>query len=187
MSGLELERVIQDTHGVRRALRRIAREVVEACGGVDDLAIVGIHTGGVHLARRLTDLIAEDEGRRPLEGQIDITLYRDDVFIGLPQPVVGRTEVPFDVDGVHLVLVDDVLFTGRTIRAALDAIVDYGRPARVWLAVLVDRGHRELPIQADSVGVTLSTDAAQSVKVELVEEGHAEDRIVLLRGREGSA
>ncbi len=183
MTALELERVVLDSAGVRRALRRIAREVVEACGGVEHLAIVGIHTGGVHLATRLADIIAEDEGERPAEGQIDITLYRDDVFIGLPQPVVGRTEMPFDVDGVHLVLVDDVLFTGRTIRSALDAIVDYGRPARVWLAVLVDRGHRELPIQADSVGLHLSTLESQSVKVELVEEGHPVDRVVLLRGK----
>jgi pyrimidine operon attenuation protein/uracil phosphoribosyltransferase len=175
------ERLLLDADGVRRALRRMAREIVESSGGVEQTAIVGIHTGGVHLARRLCDLIAEDEGQRPLEGMLDITLYRDDVLMGLPQPVVGRTEMPFDITGRRLVLVDDVLYTGRTVRAALDAIIDYGRPAWIRLAVLADRGMRELPIQADFVGHRVSTTAGESVKVELTEEGAAEDRIVLRR------
>ncbi|MCB9728676.1 MAG: bifunctional pyr operon transcriptional regulator/uracil phosphoribosyltransferase PyrR [Deltaproteobacteria bacterium] len=181
MSHAADERLILDADGVRRALRRIAREIVESCGGVDRMAIVGIHTGGVHLARRLAELIAQDEGRRPDEGMLDITLYRDDVLIGLPQPVVGRTEMPFDVTGQRVVLVDDVLFTGRTVRAALDAVIDYGRPAWIRLAVLADRGMRELPIQADFVGLRVSSVAGESVKVELTEEGAPEDRVVLRR------
>ena len=185
MSGLKQERVVLETDGVRRALRRMAREVVEANRGLDKLAIVGIHTGGVHLAKRLVELIEQDEGAAPSEGAIDITLYRDDVFIGLPQPVVGRTEMPFDVTGSRVVLVDDVLFTGRTVRSAMDAIVDYGRPQWMRLAVLVDRGHRELPIQADYVGVTVGTERDQSVKVELVEEGKSADQVVLYRKEVG--
>lgn len=177
------ERLLLDADGVRRALRRMAREIVESSGGVERTAIVGIHTGGVHLARRLCDLIAQDEGQRPAEGMLDITLYRDDVLMGLPQPVVGRTEMPFDVTGQQVVLVDDVLYTGRTVRAALDAIIDYGRPAWIRLAVLADRGLRELPIQADFVGHRVSSARGESVKVELTEEGAPEDRIVLRRAK----
>jgi pyrimidine operon attenuation protein/uracil phosphoribosyltransferase len=177
------ERLLLDADGVRRALRRMAREIVESSGGVERTAIVGIHTGGVHLARRLCDLIAQDEGQRPAEGMLDITLYRDDVLMGLPQPVVGRTEMPFDVTGQQVVLVDDVLYTGRTVRAALDAIIDYGRPAWIRLAVLADRGLRELPIQADFVGLRVSSARGESVKVELTEEGAPEDRIVLRRAK----
>ncbi len=184
--GLTLKRVLLDGPGVRRALKRMAREIVEGAGGVTDLAIVGIHTGGVHLAERLADFIAEDEGVRPAEGMIDITLYRDDVLIGLPHPVVGRTELPFDITGSKMVLVDDVLYTGRTVRSALDAIIDYGRPRWIRLAVLVDRGHRELPIQPDIVGLSLTTEAAHTVRVELTEAGAAEDRAALyLRTRPG--
>ncbi|MEE2779035.1 MAG: bifunctional pyr operon transcriptional regulator/uracil phosphoribosyltransferase PyrR [Myxococcota bacterium] len=181
MSGLKQERVVLEADDVRRKLRRMARELVEANGGLEKLAIVGIHRGGVHLAKRLVELIRQDEGVAPDEGAIDITLYRDDVFIGLPQPVVGRTEMPFDVTGSRVVLVDDVLFTGRTVRSAMDAIVDYGRPQWIRLAVLVDRGHRELPVQGDYVGVTVGTERDQSVKVELVEDGSSEDRVVLYR------
>lgn len=179
MTGLKLVRTLMGEDTIRRVIARMARAIVEASGGTDRLAIVGIHTGGVHLARRIVEIIAADEGQRPTEGMIDITLYRDDVFIGLPQPVVGRTELPFDLEGTQIVLVDDVLFTGRTARSALDAVIDYGRPACVRLAVLVDRGHRELPIQGDVVGLTVTTERSQSVKVELVEAGAAEDRVVI--------
>ncbi len=186
MSHLELERILMTGDDIRRALRRMAREIVETAEGVERLAIVGIHTGGVPLAQRIAAIIEADEGQRPAEGMIDITLYRDDVFIGLPQPVVGRTEMPFDVDGMHIVLIDDVLYTGRTVRSALDAIVDYGRPQSVRLGVLVDRGHRELPIQADSVGRAVTTEPSQSVKVELVEAGAPEDRVTLRRKERGT-
>lgn len=179
MTKLKLEQVLMDADAVRRALRRMARQIVELNGGMKGLAIVGIHTGGVHLAHRLCNLMAEDENATPPQGNIDITLYRDDVFIGLPQPVVGRTEMAFDVTGSRVVLVDDVLFSGRTVRSALDAVIDYGRPDSIRLAVLVDRGHRELPIQADVTGNQITTQTHHSVKVELIEEGFAEDRVVL--------
>ena len=181
MAPLTEERILLDADGIQRALEEMAGDIVATCGGVDRLAVVGIHTGGVHLATRLCDLIASSQGSRPPEGMIDITLYRDDVFIGLPQPVVGRTEMPFNVSGIDLVLVDDVLYTGRTVRSALDAIIDYGRPDRVRLAVLADRGLRELPIQADHVGLRIGTTADQSVKVHLIEEGADTDQIVLYR------
>ena len=168
-----------DADDVRRALRRMAREIVETNGGMERLALVGIHTGGVHLAHRLATMLQEDEGTKPAQGAIDITLYRDDVFIGLPQPVVGRTEMAFDVTGTRVVLVDDVLFTGRTVRSAMDAVIDYGRPDRIRLAVLVDRGHRELPIQADVAGHRVTTQSQHSVKVELTEEGFEHDQVVM--------
>jgi len=181
MASLTQERILLDSEGIERAIEKMAKDIVSSSRGVNEIAIVGIHTGGVHIARRLCERIASNEGKRPPEGMIDITLYRDDVFIGLPQPVVGRTEMAFDVSGIDIVLVDDVLYTGRTVRSALDAIIDYGRPARVRLAVLADRGLRELPVQADHVGLRVETLRNQSVKVLLVEEGAESDQIVLYR------
>ena len=166
-------------------LRRLASEIVEKTGGLAGLALVGIRTGGLHLAERLAAQIESIEGRRPLLGAVDITLYRDDVFRGLPRPEIGPTELPFDLEGVTVVLVDDVLYTGRTIRAALDALMDFGRPRAVQLAVLVDRGRRELPIQADYVGLTVATEADESVKVFLTEAGHELDRVVVRVRGEG--
>jgi pyrimidine operon attenuation protein/uracil phosphoribosyltransferase len=171
-------RVLADEAAVGRMLRRIGDQIVERHGGATGLALVGIRTGGLHLAQRLCDLIAGAEGHRPPLGAIDITLYRDDVFRGLPRPEVGSTELPFELGGVTVVLVDDVLFTGRTVRAALDALMDYGRPRAVELAALIDRGRRELPIQADYVGLALETSADESVKVHLRETGEA-DRVVV--------
>ena len=159
-------------------VRRIAHEVVEQNGGVDGVALVGIRTGGLVLAERLADLICDIEGARPALGAIDITLYRDDVFDGLPRPEVGPTELPFAISGVRVVLVDDVLFTGRTVRAALDALMDFGRPAMVQLAALVDRGLRELPIRPDYVGLKLETTRDESVRVEL-RESFGADRVVV--------
>ena len=185
MSELEYIRTITDAQTISRSLRRMARAIVETCGGVEALAIVGIHTGGVPLAQRLADLIEQDEGVRPPQGMIDITLYRDDVMVGLPQPIVGRTEMHFDLQDRQVVLVDDVLYSGRTVRSALEALVDYGRPARVSLAVLVDRGHRELPIQADHVGISVHTLRDESIQVELTELG-AEADCVTLHRRVGS-
>jgi pyrimidine operon attenuation protein/uracil phosphoribosyltransferase len=181
--GLVERRVLADAPAVGRMLRRLASEIVEKTGGLAGLALVGIRTGGLHLAERLAAQIESIEGRRPLLGAVDITLYRDDVFRGLPRPEIGPTELPFDLEGVTVVLVDDVLYTGRTIRAALDALMDFGRPRAVQLAVLVDRGWRELPIQADYVGLTAATDADESVKVFLTEAGHERDRVsVRVRG-----
>jgi pyrimidine operon attenuation protein/uracil phosphoribosyltransferase len=171
-------RVVADEADIARMLRRIAHEIVDRNRGAGDLALVGIRTGGHHLAVRLRQLIQEIEGREPLHGTVDITLYRDDVFRGLPKPEIGPTELPFEMTGHRVVLVDDVLYTGRTIRAALDALMDYGRPKAVELAVLIDRGHRELPIQANYTGQAVETAADESVKVHLREGGQA-DRVVV--------
>jgi len=184
-----VDRAVAETADVARALRRIGHEIVEgdrrsrgtlAGKGAGSLALVGIRTGGLYLAQRLRRLIEEAEGAAPLLGAIDIALYRDDVGFQRPRPEVGPTELPFALDGVRVVLVDDVLYTGRTVRAALDALMDYGRPRAVQLAGLVDRGHRELPIQADHVGLTVETAADEVVKVELTETGGT-DRVVVRR------
>jgi pyrimidine operon attenuation protein / uracil phosphoribosyltransferase len=170
-------REILDEAGIARTLRRIAVEIVERNAGSGEIALVGIRTGGLFLAERLKKLLAA-EGAEPPLGAVDITLYRDDVFEGLPRPEVGKTDLPFPMPGKHIILVDDVLYTGRTVRAALDALMDFGRPRGVQLAVLVDRGHRELPIQADYVGLKVETTRRESVRVHLKERGEP-DRVVL--------
>jgi pyrimidine operon attenuation protein/uracil phosphoribosyltransferase len=164
-----IKATLLDAKELERALTRIAHEIVESAKGAEGLALVGIHTRGVPIAERLTDRIASFEGVRPPVGKLDITLYRDDLTEIALQPVVRRTEVDFDIAGMRLVLCDDVLFTGRTARAALDALVDMGRPAVIQYAVLVDRGHRELPIRADFVGKNVPTRRDEVVKVRLVE------------------
>lgn len=178
MSELVERKVLADEAAVGRMLRRIANEVVERNRGIAGLALVGIRTGGHFLAHRLRHLIQSIEGDVIPVGSVDITLYRDDVFGGLPKPEVGPTELPFPIGDRTIVLVDDVLFTGRTVRAALDALMDFGRPRAVQLAALVDRGHRELPIQPDFVGLRVDTGADESVRVLLSETGDA-DRVVL--------
>ncbi len=179
--GLRERREILDQNGIARALRRMAHEMVERAGQSPDplsLYLVGIRTGGAFLAERLVPLVVEAGGSRPVLGAVDITLYRDDVFRGLPKPEIGPTELPESVEGRTVVLVDDVLYTGRTVRAAMDVMADYGRPRAVELAVLVDRGRRELPIQPDFVGVRIQTTAAESARVMLKERGEP-DRVVL--------
>lgn len=166
-------------------LRRIANEILERNGGADELALVGIRTGGLFLAQRLQKLVAEIEATEPPMGAVDISLYRDDVFQGLPRPEIGATELPFKLSGVTVILVDDVLYTGRTVRAALDALMDYGRPRSVQLAVLVDRGLRELPIRPDYVGLTTETTPTDSVRVRLTEAEEGEDRIILRSRKDG--
>jgi pyrimidine operon attenuation protein / uracil phosphoribosyltransferase len=165
-----------DAVGIGRVLRRMAFEIVERNGS--DAYFVGIRTGGAFLAERMVRLLAEGGERRPSVGAVDITLYRDDVFFGLPKPEIGPTELPESIEGRTVVLVDDVLYTGRTVRAAMDVLADYGRPRAVQLAALVDRGRRELPIQPDFVGVRAQTTADQSVRVMLSERGEP-DRVVL--------
>lgn len=160
---------IMDAEQMRRAITRIAHEILEANKGVADVRLVGIRTRGVPLARRMAARIREIEGVELPVGVLDITLYRDDLTTIAHQPVIHKTEIPFSVDGKVIVLVDDVLFTGRTVRAALDALIDLGRPRRIQLAVLVDRGHRELPIRADFVGKNTPTSLEEVIKVELVE------------------
>jgi len=181
---LVVVRELLDGPSIARALRRIASAIVERNGGVDKLVLVGIRTAGVPLAERIATAILEADGHRPPVGAVDITLYRDDVFVGLPKPEVGKTELPQPIAGHKLVLVDDVLFTGRTVRAALDAVMDYGRPRAVELAVLIDRGHRELPIQPDYVGLATQTTREQSVRVDLAELGQP-DRALLRERRAG--
>lgn len=158
--------------------RRVANEIVERNGGTNGVVLVGIRTGGLFLAEWLHTLLAEIEQPEAPVGAVDITLYRDDVFVGLPRPEIGATELPFELEGVTVVLVDDVLYTGRTVRAALDALMDYGRPKAVQLAVLVDRGLRELPIRSDYVGLSVETRPEESVKV-LFSADDAVERVVV--------
>jgi pyrimidine operon attenuation protein/uracil phosphoribosyltransferase len=172
-------REILDAAGVSRTLRRMALEIAERVPQGDrPLYLVGIRTGGAFLAQRLSAMLAEAGEPPPLLGAVDISLYRDDVFRGLPKPEIGPTELGQPIDGRTVVLVDDVLYTGRTVRAAMDVLADYGRPRAVKLAVLVDRGRRELPIQPDFVGLSLQTTARESVRVMLAERGEP-DRVVL--------
>jgi pyrimidine operon attenuation protein / uracil phosphoribosyltransferase len=168
-------KLLLDADAIGRTLSRIAHEIIEADPSLDEVALVGIQTRGVPLAQRLARLIEERTGEAPPLGAVDITFYRDDVTVRggeaplAPQPVVRETTLDFPLEGRTVVLVDDVLYTGRTIRAAIDAIFDYGRPARVQLAVLVDRGHRELPIRPDYVGKNLPTARSERIQVQLVE------------------
>jgi pyrimidine operon attenuation protein/uracil phosphoribosyltransferase len=160
-----------DAERMARTVVRIAHEIVERNRGIEELALVGIRTRGVPIARRIAREIGEINGHQLPTGALDITLYRDDLMrhaVG-PQPLVRRTEIPFSIDDKRILLVDDVLYTGRTIRAALDALIDFGRPKAIQLVVLVDRGHRELPIKADYVGKNLPTSLSQSVQVHLSE------------------
>jgi pyrimidine operon attenuation protein/uracil phosphoribosyltransferase len=154
---------------VRRALTRIAHEIIERNKGAENLALIGIHTRGIPLAERLAQKLGELEGVTVPTGMLDITLYRDDLSEVAHQPIIRETHVPFDLARRRVILVDDVLFTGRTVRAALDALIDLGRPEGIQLAVLVDRGHRELPIRADYVGKNLPTARTEVVKVRLQE------------------
>jgi pyrimidine operon attenuation protein/uracil phosphoribosyltransferase len=172
--------VVMDADRISRTLTRIAHEIVERNKGVDDLALVGVRTRGVYIARRLARTLKEITGDEVPTGALDITLYRDDLMrhaVG-PQPVIRRTEIPFSIDSKKILLVDDVLYTGRTTRAALDALIDFGRPKNIQLVVLVDRGHRELPIKADYVGKNLPTNPEESVQVRL-QEVDGNDEVVL--------
>jgi len=163
--------IVMDADRMGRTMARIAHEILERNRGIDEVGLVGIRTRGVPIARRLAHAIAEINHHEVPTGALDITLYRDDLMrhaVG-PQPLVRRTEIPFSIDDKKIILVDDVLYTGRTIRAALDALIDFGRPKSIQLMVLVDRGHRELPIKADYVGKNVPTALAQSVQVHLLE------------------
>src|SRR5947209_16814560 len=170
-----------DADRIGRTLARIAHEVVERNRGVEELGLVGIRTRGVPIARRLARAIADINRHEVPTGALDITLYRDDLMrhaVG-PQPIVRKTEIPFSIDEKRILLVDDVLYTGRTIRAALDALIDFGRPKAIQLVVLIDRGHRELPIKADYVGKNLPTSQTQSVQVHLTEIDGSDEAEIL--------
>lgn len=169
---------IIDVEGINRSLTRIAHELLERNKGTEDMVLIGIRRRGVPLARRLAEKIREIEGKVLPVGILDITLYRDDLSMRAEQPVVEKTEVPFPVRGKRVVLVDDVIYTGRTARAALDAVIDLGRPQMIQLAVLVDRGHRELPIRPDYVGKNVPTSRREVISVRL-REVDGQDEVVI--------
>lgn len=179
-AGRQQERLVMESGDMSRAMTRIAHEILERNKGVKDLALVGIRTGGVHLAHRLARRIQDIEGAAIPIGELDITLYRDDLALRKEQPILRRTSVPFDISGKIIVLVDDVLFTGRTIRAAMDGLIDLGRPAEIQLAVLVDRGHRQLPIKATYIGKNIPTSREENIHV-LLEEAGDDDRVVIVK------
>ena len=171
--------ILLDARAMSRALQRMAVEVLELAHGTDDLVLIGIQRRGAELAERIAKLIEKDEGVLLPRGALDITLYRDDLETVGPKPVIGETRIPGDLTGKHVVIVDDVLYTGRTVRAALDELADFGRPKRISLCVLVDRGGRELPIQPDIVGKQVKVDSGQRVDV-LVEELDGRDQVDLV-------
>jgi pyrimidine operon attenuation protein/uracil phosphoribosyltransferase len=191
-AGVSAEKILLDDEAIQRSLARIAHEIVEANPDLEQVALVGIHTRGVPLAQRLRRLIAERAEVEVQLGTLDITFYRDDVQVRggeapiHSQPVVRATRLDFPLEGMTCVLVDDVLYTGRTIRAAIEALFDYGRPARVQLACLADRGHRELPIRPDYIGKNLPTAREQRVQVQLVEIDEV-DQVLLIPAPEESA
>ncbi len=170
---------ILDAEGINRAIMRIAHEIIEKNKGTALLCVVGIRNRGVHIAERIAACVKKIEGVNVATGALDITLYRDDLAKASGQPLVRKTEIDFDINDKNLVLVDDVLYTGRTIRAALDALIDFGRPKSIQLAVLVDRGHRELPIRADFVGKNIPTSNKESVEVRLQESDGSDEVLIM--------
>lgn len=171
---------IMDEQAIRRALTRISHEIIENNQGVDDLVLVGVRTRGIYLAHRIAERIRQIEGRSVAVGEVDITLYRDDLTVKTAdeEPEIKGTDIPFNVTDKNVVLVDDVLYTGRTVRAAMDATIDLGRPARIQLAVLIDRGHRELPIRPDFIGKNVPTSKDENIVVE-VSEYDPEDQVTI--------
>lgn len=173
------KRVIMNAAEIDLALKRIALQILEKNGGTADLAIVGIHTCGVYLAQRIHRILEEQTGDTILYGSLDITLYRDDWSLISQNPVVKTTDIQFDVDNCHVVLVDDVVYTGRTIRAAMDALVDYGRPTSIQLAVLVDRGGREIPIQPDCSGMITQVLPKEKIQVCMTEDNKNDEVVII--------
>ena len=182
---IKSELKVMDAEDIRRALTRIAYEILDSNGGALNLAIVGLQTRGVHIAQRIAAIIGEIEHTPIPIGILDVTMYRDDFRIALKQPKVQITTIPFEVEGVTIVIVDDVFYTGRTVRSALNAIMDFGRPGRMELAVLVDRGHRELPLRADYVGKMVPTDINEEIRVRMVEEDGIDEVTIVTLGSEG--
>lgn len=178
MDNTQDKSILMDEQAVRRAITRISHEIVEKNKGIEDVLLVGIRTRGVPIAHRIAEMIKSIEGKEVPVGVLDITLYRDDLSTLSAQPIVHSTELPNDISGKNIILVDDVLYTGRTIRSALDALIDLGRPKRIQLAVLVDRGHRELPIRADYVGKNVPTAQREVIRVELAESDE-KDQVVI--------
>ncbi len=174
-----MPKVLLDSKEVKRALTRIAHEVIERNKGIEDICLVGIQQGGVLLARRIASIIESIEGKSVEVGTLDISFYRDDIHQTLKQPVVKETDIPCSITDKTVVLVDDVLFTGRSIRSAMDALIDFGRPAQIQLAVLIDRGHRQLPIRPDYVGKNIPTSFNERIEVAFEEE-KKQDRVTLI-------
>jgi pyrimidine operon attenuation protein/uracil phosphoribosyltransferase len=170
---------ILDKEAMARSLTRIAHEIVEKNRGTDELCLMGIRNRGVYLAQRLAECIKKIENRDIPVGILDITLYRDDLTLIASQPLVHKTEIDFDINDKILILVDDVLYTGRTVRAALDALIDFGRPKSIQLAVLIDRGHRELPVRADYAGKNIPTSQKETVEVRLVEADGVDEVVIV--------
>ena len=174
---------LMNNKDIDRAITRMAHEIIEKNKGIEELCLVGIQRGGVYLAQRLAEKINQIEKKEIPAGSLDIAFYRDDLNIRKEQPLVRRTEISFEINDLKIVLVDDVLFTGRSIRAAMDALMDIGRPALIQLAVLIDRGHRELPIKADYVGKNIPTALSETVVAQFEEQG-LEDRVILEKTEE---
>lgn len=175
---LRVKKEVADSRGIEKALKIIAEKILENHPGLENVILVGIRTRGVHLAERLKNLLKEASGVEAPAGIIDITLYRDDLTSVGPQPVVNKTIIPFNITGKKIILVDDVFYTGRTIRAALDELMDFGRPSLVQIAVLVDRGRRELPLHPDYTGITLETLESETVQVNMKETDSLEGIVV---------
>jgi len=173
------KRVVMDAEGIDRSIMRIAYEILEDHKGIADLIVIGIRSGGIFLAKRIADNISKIEGKEAPLGILDINLYRDDVMTAERKPKLGETKIPCCLDGKKVILVDDVIFTGRTIRAAMDALMDFGRPKIIRLAVLIDRGHRELPIRPDYVGEKLPSSLWEEISVNLSEAGGTDEVIVI--------
>ena len=176
-------KVVMDREVIDRSLTRIAYEILEKNKGTSNLVLVGIRTGGIYLAQRLQKIISGIEGAEIPLGVLDITLYRDDISISKKKPSLGKTQIPFSLDDKKVILIDDVLFTGRTIRAAMDALIDFGRPKMIQLAVLIDRGHRELPIRADFVGKNIPSARDEEIKVRLIESDGIDEVIIINNDR----
>ena len=174
MSNNKNTKTVMDKDGIERCLTRIAYEILEKNKGLENIVLVGIRTGGVYLAQRLQNI---ERGKIPL-GILDVNLYRDDISASKKKPRLGETKINFSLDDKIVILVDDVLFTGRTIRAAMDALIDFGRPKMIQLAVLIDRGHRELPIRADFVGKNLPSSLWEAVRVDLVEKNGVDEVVI---------
>lgn len=182
---MQFKAKIMDESAMNRSIKRLAHEIIEHNKGVENVVLVGILSRGVPLAWRIVDMIEEIEGVRVPVGSLDITLYRDDLSEPGGEPVVGQNAIPFSVSGKHIVLVDDVIYTGRTVRAALDALIDLGRPLTIQLAVLVDRGHRELPIRPDYVGKNVPTSRREVISVKLQEEDGINEVVIHTLDQEG--
>ncbi|MFC1606421.1 bifunctional pyr operon transcriptional regulator/uracil phosphoribosyltransferase PyrR [Candidatus Latescibacterota bacterium] len=182
---IKKELKVMDASDIKRVLKRIAYEILDNNSGPDNLAIVGLQTRGIHIAKRIASIIEEIEKTPIPVGVLDVTMYRDDFRIAMKQPNVQVTSISFEVEAATVVLVDDVFYTGRTVRSALNAIMDFGRPGRVELAVLVDRGHRELPLRAEFVGKMIPTDINEEIRVRVVEEDGIDEVTIVTIGDEG--